>query len=371
MAAALVAIALPAKGQLATLETDDLRLVYFGATQAYLVPHVARSFEASMGFQRRFIGFRPTEKVTILLTDFADVGNASASVVPRNSLIFEIAPLTFAYEGLYAAEPTSWITNHELVHIATSDQATKRERLFRGLFQGKVVPIPAQPETFLYSFLTTPRVLSPSWFHEGIAVFEETWMAGGRGRAQSAWDEMVFRSMVRDGSRFYDPLGLVSEGTRIDFQVGTNNYLYGTRFISWLAYQSTPERLLRWTVRREGSKATYASQFREVFGRSIPDAWQEWIAFEKKFQEKNLAAIRTYPTTPYRDLSRQALGGVSRAFYDPSARVLYAAFNHPGFLPHVGAISIDDGSVRRITEIKGPAGFSVASLAFTRSVSMD
>ena len=38
-------------------------------------------------------------------------------------------------------------------------------------------------------------------------------------------DEMVFRSMVRDGTPFYDPLGLVSEGTRIDFQVEVNSYL--------------------------------------------------------------------------------------------------------------------------------------------------
>ena len=34
---------------------------------------------------------------------------------------------------------------------------------------------------------------------------------------------MVFRSMVRDGARFYDPLGLVSEGTKVDFQLQINS----------------------------------------------------------------------------------------------------------------------------------------------------
>ena len=67
-------------------------------------------------------------------------------------------------------------------------------------------------------------------------MFVETWMAGGLGRAQGAWDEMVFRSMVRDGSRFYDALGLVAEGTQIDFQPSVNYYLYGTRFLSWLGH---------------------------------------------------------------------------------------------------------------------------------------
>ena len=72
----------------------------------------------------------------------------------------------------------------------------------------------------------------PRWYLEGSAVFMETWMAGGLGRAQGGYDEMVFRAMVRDNARFFDPLGLESEGTRIDFQVGVNAYLYGTRFMT-------------------------------------------------------------------------------------------------------------------------------------------
>ena len=91
--------------------------------------------------------------------------------------------------------------------------------MFRKLFGGKVNPIAEQPETILYIYLTTPRVAAPRWYHEGIAVFIDTWMAGGIGRAQSGYDEMVFRSMVRDNAHFYDPLGLVSEGTKIDFQL--------------------------------------------------------------------------------------------------------------------------------------------------------
>ena len=63
----------------------------------------------------------------------------------------------------------------------------------------------------------------------------ETWLGGGLGRAQGGYDEMVFRAMVRDGANFYDPLALVSKGTEVDFQVGANAYLYGARFMSYLA----------------------------------------------------------------------------------------------------------------------------------------
>src|SRR5262249_18564023 len=134
----------------------------------------------------------------------------------------------------------------------------------RGFVGGRGGPSPDDPESILYYYLTAPRDAAPRWYHEGIAVFLETWMAGGQGRAQGAYDEMVFRSMVRDGSRFYDPLGLVAEGTKIDFQVEVNSYLYGTRFMTYLAYRYSPEEVVRWVGRPAGSAAYYTRSFEKV-----------------------------------------------------------------------------------------------------------
>ena len=120
--------------------------------------------------------------------------------------------------------------------------------------------------------------------------------------------------MVLDKSRFYDPLGLVSEGTKIDFQVETNSYLYGTRFMSYLSDQHSPKKLIDWVSRSDGSKGYYASQFKYVYGQKLEDGWHDWIKWEKEFQQKNLEAIRKYPVTPYHDLSKRALGSVSRAY---------------------------------------------------------
>ena len=135
----------------------------------------------------------------------------------------------------------------------------------------------------------------------------------GIGRVQSGYDEMVFRSMVRDNAPFYTPLGLVSKGTDVDFQLEINSYLYGARFMTWLARRYSPDRLIEWTARREGSRGYYAAQFRHVFGVSLEDAWQQWIADERTFQRANLEAIRKYPITQYRDVTERALGSVSRA----------------------------------------------------------
>jgi hypothetical protein len=366
VAGVLLALAAPAPAaaQLAQVEAGPLRLVHFGGADAYLIPHVVRSFLNALEWQRRVLGFEPEEQITVLLADFEDHGNAGASAVPRNSLMVQMAPLSFAFETIAANERMNTIMNHELVHVSTMDQATARDRRFRRLFGGKVAPIAEQPESILYFYLTAPRVAAPRWYHEGIAVFLDTWMAGGIGRAQSGFDEMVFRAMVRDGARFYDPLGLVAEGTKIDFQLQINSYLYGARFITWLAHHFSPEHVVRWVRRDEGSRGYYADQFHEVFGLPLEEAWKAWTVFEGSFQSKNLAAIRTYPTTKYRDISARALGSVSRAYFEPDRGRLYAAFNYPGAVAHVGAIDVETGATERLVDIKGPVIYTVASLAY-------
>src|SRR5207237_52065 len=81
------------------------------------------------------------------------------------------------------------------------------------------------------------------------------------------------------------------------FQVGANSYQYGTRFMSYIALTYGPEKLVEWLRRPEDSKAFYASQFEHVYGRSLDSVWNDWIAFEHKFQDANLAALGKYPLT--------------------------------------------------------------------------
>ena len=345
-------------------ETADHRLIYIDPLQSYLTPHAARCYQAALATHQDLLGFTPDETSTVFMRDFSDYGNAAASGVPRNVVLIDIAPLKFTFMTIATSERMCNIMNHELVHVIASDQATTGDKRARSFFGGKVAPVDEHPETILYSWMTNPRSYAPRWYHEGIAVFMETWMAGGFGRAQGAYDEMVFRSMVRDDAYFYDPLGLESEGSKIDFQVSVNHYLYGTRFLSYVAYTYSPDKLLEWVRRQEGSKAHYSAQFEHVFGLPMTEAWQDWIEFEHEFQNANLQAVRQYPITQHKDISDRGLGSVSRAFYDPAARELHWALRYPGVVAHIGSISIDDGTLSNLVDVKGPMLFSVTSLAF-------
>ena len=107
----------------------------------------------------------------MLLVDLSDKGNAGASTVPGDLVTVQIAPIAFIYETIATNERMNTLMNHEFVHIATMDQPAGRDRFFRKLFGGKVLPIAEQPESILYFYLTSPRVAAPRWYHEGIAVF--------------------------------------------------------------------------------------------------------------------------------------------------------------------------------------------------------
>ena len=348
-------------------ETDTLRVLYFDPTETYLVPRVIQTFHDSLDRQQSILGYTPMEKTTVLLTDFSDYGNAGATSVPANSLVIDIAPIPFTFETTASAERMYTLMNHELVHIATTDQTASADETARKFFRGKVLATAEHPETILYQYLTAPRKSSPRWYLEGIAVFQETWMAGGLGRSQGGYDEMVFRSKVRDGTGFYDPLGLVSEGVRVDFQVGVNAYLYGERFFSYVAYTWSPEKLVEWVMRTTDSARNYEAEFARVFGMQLNDAWQDWIEFEHRFQQRNLEAIRKFPITEHEALSREALGSVSRAYYDPQRNSLLAGVRYPGVVAHIGEYSLDTREMERLEDIKVPMIYQVTAVAYDES----
>ncbi len=349
---------------LSMLRTKDLSLLYFDPAQTYLTPYVGRAYENALHFHEHMFGWTPWERPTVLLKDFSDYGNAAARSSPNNAVLLDVAPLSQTYETFSPGERFFTLNNHELTHVATMDVWDAHDAGWRRFLHGKPMPVQEHPETILYNYLSTPRVNTPRWYLEGSAVFMETWMAGGLGRGQGAYDEMVFRAKVRDHAEIYSPLGLESKGITNDFQVGVNDYLYGTRFYSYLALTYGPDKVIAWLRRDPGSAGYYATQFRRVYGKPLDQAWAEWIAWERSFQTKNLEELGKYPLTPVTHLAKRGLGSVSRTFFDPKTNSLIGAFRYPGVLPYVGMLSLDTGKIRKLSDIKGSMLYSVTSLAY-------
>ncbi len=357
------------RAQPAYSATKNAMVIYYTPEHSYILPHLERCFENALKFHSTLFDYTSSEKVTVILHDFNDYGSGGATPLPWNFLNIGIEPYDYVYETGPSNERMNWVMNHELAHIVATDRAAGIDDFFRTMFFGKVSPTADNPLSMLYGYLTTPRWYCPRWYHEGFAVFLETWMAGGIGRLLGGYDEMTFRAMVNDSTYFYDFVGIESEGKTIDFQVGANSYLYGTRFLAYLAYTYGPDRLLKWVNRTNDSKRYFAAQFEHVYGISLDDAWGHWVQWEHRWQRANLDSIRQHAVTPYRKVVDQALGSVSRTFYDSTSREIYTAMNLPGQLAQIVSIDIDRGTMRKICDVPTPALYYVASLAYDPSTS--
>jgi hypothetical protein len=350
--------------KLYTRQTANLDLIYYDKAHEYLSYHLARAFENSLAFHRKLFDYTPSEPVVILMQDFGDFGHGGTSTVPWNYISIGIEPFDYVYETMPSNERMNWLMHHELVHVVATDKGAGSDLRYRRLFHGKVAPIKENPMSMIYSFMTSPRWYSPRWYHEGIAVFLETWMAGGVGRVLGGYDEMAFRTMVLDKSYFFDVVGLESEGTTIDFQVGQNSYLYGTRFVTYLAMRYGPEKVIEWFNRTEGSSRYFSDQFQHVFGRTLDEEWQRWIAWERTWQNENLTLIRKYPVTRETPVTSVPLGSLSRTFYDPDRKLIYAAINRPAHPAQIVSIDTLHGTITPLVEVVGPALYFVTSLAY-------
>lgn len=353
--------------RLTQYESPNARLVYLNNSGSYLVPHTIRAFENALNFHERFWGYDPSGKTNILFNDFTDIGNGGTMVLPFNYLNIAVSPFDYSFSVIPSNERMSWLMNHELTHQVMCDQASASDRRLRKWLGGKVYPDNKDPLSLAYSYFTTPRWYSPRWYHEGIAVFMETWMSGGLGRTLGGYDEMVFRTMVRDSAYFYNVIGLETEGTAIDFQVGVNAYLYGTRFVGYLAATHGISKLKEFYARTDTSRRFYANQFKNVYGTPIQEEWDNWIAWEQVFQKQNLSKIREFPLTPFRAITRKPVGSASRQFYIPLTNQMVMAVNYPGKLAHISTFDLSTGEERIIAPVSSPGLYYVTSIAYDDS----
>ena len=271
-------------------KTDEATLVFFDKNLSRYIPHMIRMYQNGKALHEQIWTsdsiYQP-EAPLLLLTDWEDDGNGGASPLPRSLIQIGMAPLNMSYYINPSSERYSQLFKHEYTHIVMTDKYNHSDRNWRRFFGTKVDTDNKQPISALWSYLSVPRWYSPRWYHEGIACFMETWLSGGVGRALGGYDEMYFRSIINEGDKLYSVVGLETEGSTKDFQVGANAYLYGTRFVNYLTKTYGYEKMIQFYNRTADSRTFFGKQFKKVYGQSLRKVWNDWKEDEKKHQEKS------------------------------------------------------------------------------------
>ncbi len=223
-----------------------------------------------------FMRHQPRGRVRVLLTDYTDGANGSASVIPRNVMhLFLSAP-----DGLSTLNDyDDWFVGlifHEYTHILHLDSIGGISKLINWIF-GKTA---------------APNNVQPSWWIEGMAIFSESrFTAGGRNR-NSLYDMYLRMAVLENNTQ---SIGQISSAP-IRFPHGSTPYLYGARFLKYLAGRFGEQQLPRISL-------DYGSEWipfgfnkvarRHLRNKGYVKLYQEWMAdLRRRFQLQARAVKR-------------------------------------------------------------------------------
>ncbi|MAC25843.1 MAG: hypothetical protein CMN29_25890 [Sandaracinus sp.] len=199
-------------------------------------------------------------RVQVVLTDDSDSANGSATSLPYNQMaLFASAPEDLSPLGDYD-DWLSVLVTHEHTHVLHLDTIAGAPAIVNAIL-GKVY---------------APNLIQPRWFIEGLATHEESRETAG-GRLRSTMFEMYIRmDALEDRLLRLDQLS-----SSVDrWPRGNTWYLYGSRFVDWIAREHGREvltamsheygrRLVPYGVNRTAQRTT---------GHTFIELYGEWIA---------------------------------------------------------------------------------------------
>ncbi|MCB0307044.1 MAG: hypothetical protein KDI38_24985, partial [Calditrichaeota bacterium] len=328
------------------------------------MPHILQSAEAAFTRLTEIFNYQPAGKILLMTADFSDYGSAGAITVPQNFIRLDIAPMELGYENIPYHDRIQWLLNHELVHIFINDQASTAESVSRSLFS-RVAPAQDQPLSVCYSLLTNHSRYTPRWHQEGIAVFLETWLSGGFGRVLGNFDEMYFRTLAIEGKTPATAAELETGAVKESFLLGTLHYLYGARFMAYLAATDGADKLLAWFQIQPGQPSrSFAKKFGSIFGRELQDAWQDFMRSEIEFQQANIARLNAAPLTPSTPLQDNPLGWVTQPYLDAANSNIIFGYHRPHQLTALSAIDVKTHVMNDFGTLPTPSMIQIASTAY-------
>ncbi len=197
-----------------TIETPHFRIHY----PTGLEPIARRIAQVSEMAHERLIGplgYAPSSRTEVLVTDTSDNANGSATALPYNAVrLFVTSPDDLSPLNDYDDWYLSLVT-HEYTHILHVDN-------IRG---------PASVLNAIIGKTYSPNQAQPRWIIEGLATLVESDQTSG-GRLRSTVFDMYMRAdVLEDNIAGLDDMS----GNPMRWPQGSIWYLYGSRFLSWIA----------------------------------------------------------------------------------------------------------------------------------------
>jgi hypothetical protein len=284
-----------------TIKAPHARVNFYQGCRpiAERVADIIESMHATMSAE---LGWSPDQVTEVVVTDRSDDANGSATALPYNIVrLFVTAPDDMSPLG----DHDDWylgLVTHEYTHILHTDNITGAPAVINAVIGKTLVPNQAQPR----------------WVLEGIAVLNES-RHSSAGRLRSSMFDMYLRADVVEDRIV--PLDQMSGSIR-RWPQGNVWYLYGSRFMSWIAdtyghdviagiTRDTGAQLLPWGVNRAVRRAT---------GRTYEELYEAWVEHLRRHYGRQLGAVQARGLREGVRLTRDGALASRPRFVPPAAR---------------------------------------------------
>jgi len=258
----------PPHGTWFTLKTPHFNIHFYGEEAAF-AQKVAHFAERAYRLNTRYLNWRPTPPVNVILTDVFDDANGSASSIP------------FTFISAYGVPPDSLdelndfddyvklLITHEFTHVVHLDTMLSPCALVVNALLGRTY---------------APNLAQPIWFIEGMAVLLES-RETTAGRLRSSFYDMLLRVPYLEQRLFgFDQISSIPKA----YPQGTAAYLYGSNLLRYIEDRYGPEKIREISQRyadtcipgginRTAIEAV-GRGYVGVFGAGLVDDWRRAIA---------------------------------------------------------------------------------------------
>ncbi len=241
-----------------TIDSAHFSINYYGDLEP-LARHILGAAEGAHDRLSPLLGWVPTGKTHLLITDFTDSANGSATPLPYNQIdLYLTAPDDLSPLG----DVDDWyleLITHEYTHILHTDAV-------RGL--------PALINRILGKTLV-PNQVQPRWLLEGLAVLEESQRTSGGRLRSSTWNMYLRADVLQNNIASLDQFSNVPRR----WPQGNLWYLYGSFFLKWIAatYGESTLRLVIADYSREPIPFGINRSLKRAIGKTFEDLYPHWV----------------------------------------------------------------------------------------------
>jgi len=269
----------------------------------------------------------PSGRIALVITNFTDRPNASATPIPDNRVVListpDIASRTLNWYN-------DWVDNtlvHELVHIFHLDRNEGAWKVAQTVF-GRV--------PFLF-----PAFYQPKWVIEGLATYYESRLTGSGRAYGSAFEALLNNDAIGGAFRTVD----AGDGLSPIWPSGQTPYAYGGLYFRDMA-ETYGDSAISELITRGAYRLPYTFNWAsgQTLGRTMTGSWQDWSAAFQSDAEARADSLRGIGVTVGRPVSDLAWGLSPPRFSPDGSRIAYTYIT-PRDDPATVVLDVGSGSI--------------------------